>query len=102
MTTPLELRTLADHVNKGMAGEDDVICALRDYADALERAQAGITDEVTRTAPERIWLQVSDDAADRDAPFPVPDGDLTWCVDSVVDCEVSYIRADLLSKESQT
>ena len=51
---------------------------------------------VTLTAPKRIWLQVSDEKADRKEPFPpTPDGDITWCHESVFDCEVAYIRADL-------
>ena len=49
------------------------------------------------TAPERIWLQVSDDEEDRDEPFP-RDGEVSWCEDSVVATEVEYIRADLVKK----
>lgn len=54
------------------------------------------SNEVTRTAPERIWIQVSDDAFCCGEAFPqILDESITWCVDSVVDCEVAYVRADL-------
>jgi hypothetical protein len=51
---------------------------------------------VVTTAPEKIYLQVTDDTFYRDETFPADYGDdITWCADSVVDCEVEYIRADL-------
>jgi hypothetical protein len=54
--------------------------------------------EVVRTAPERIWLQVSDDQCDKDKPFPSVFAEhITWCHESVLSCEVEYIRADLAS-----
>lgn len=54
-------------------------------------------DEVTRTAPERIWLQVSDDEAHKDEPFPdASTEEITWCTASVTECEVEYVRADRL------
>lgn len=52
-------------------------------------------NKVTKTAPERIWVQVSDDTHDCRKPFPEPNEDMTWCVDSVMACEVEYVRADL-------
>lgn len=53
-------------------------------------------DEVTRTAPERIWLQISDDADHCAEPFPTgPKAEVTWCEDSVLACQVAYVRADL-------
>lgn len=52
-------------------------------------------DTVTATAPERIWLQVSDDSIDREVEFPWQHEDVTWCQDSTLACEVEYIRADL-------
>ena len=55
-----------------------------------------MTNKVTKTAPTRIWLQVSDDARDARKPFPEPHSDLTWCRDSVLACEVEYVRADLV------
>jgi hypothetical protein len=54
-------------------------------------------NKVTKTAPKKIFLQVSDDADDCGLEFPVPTADLTWCEDSVLACEVEYIRADLAS-----
>lgn len=59
-----------------------------------------MTNECTKTAPERIYLQVSEDANDADRPFPKQD--VTWCEDSVVDCEVEYVRADLATQHPQT
>lgn len=55
------------------------------------------TPKVQLTAPPRIWLQVSDDKADRDAPFPASalGYEITWCQDPVLECEVSYVRRDL-------
>lgn len=55
-----------------------------------------MTNKVTRTAPKRIWLQVSDDARDACNEFPEPSMELTWCADSVIACEVEYVRADLV------
>lgn len=51
--------------------------------------------ETIRTAPERIWLQVGDQSGDSDYPFPEHHDEVTWCADSVVACEVPYVRADL-------
>ena len=57
-------------------------------------------NRVTLTAPERIRLQVSDDAADRREPFPpLPDAEITWCPAPVLSCEVAYIRADLVRRK---
>lgn len=57
-------------------------------ADALTRLQ--------ETAPARIYLQVSDEIADNESPFPEgPSADVSWCSESVLNCEVEYVRADL-------
>ncbi len=54
---------------------------------------------VVETAPERIWLQISDDAHNADEDFPEPASDqITWCQDSVMEVEVKYIRADLVEE----
>lgn len=50
---------------------------------------------VQATAPREIWLQVSDDAEDKAEPFPENHDGITWCQDSVLSCEVRYVRADL-------
>lgn len=64
-------------------------------AEAELRAD-GVVPEVVRTAPARIYLQVSDDRDHESEPFPDAHGDeVTWCADSVLACEVEYIRADL-------
>ncbi len=52
--------------------------------------------QVVTTAPERIWLQVSDCDGDEEEPFPHGvDAEITWCQDSVMAVEVEYVRADL-------
>ena len=51
--------------------------------------------ETIRTAPERIWLQVGDQAHYHSEPFPSDTSEVSWCADSVVGCEVAYVRADL-------
>jgi hypothetical protein len=52
-------------------------------------------NKLTETAPERIWLQISDDEDDLNYPYPSHHEDVTWCQDSVVAAEVAYARADL-------
>jgi hypothetical protein len=61
-----------------------------------------VTNRVTKTAPEVIYLQVSDDSFDCDEEFPEPTEDMTWCQDSVIACEVKYIRADLQDKPANS
>lgn len=56
--------------------------------------------EMVRTAPERIWLQVSDDESHANEPFPVGH-ESTWCADSVMASEVEYVRADLAGVQAQ-
>jgi hypothetical protein len=57
-------------------------------------------NKLTETAPERIWLQISDDKDDLNYVFPSHHhDDITWCKDSVVAAEVAYVRADLLDVE---
>ena len=51
-------------------------------------------NRVTLTAPERIWLQVSDEKSDRNLTF-YPCEDFSWTTRPVLACEVEYIRADL-------
>lgn len=61
-----------------------------------------MTNTTTKTAPERIWLQVDCDAtisADgaidgQDEPFS--DDGVSWCSISVGGLEIEYIRADLV------
>lgn len=53
--------------------------------------------EVTRTAPERIWLQVGDQLHYHSEPFPSDTSEVSWCANSVMACEVPYVRADLLT-----
>ncbi|WP_113736113.1 hypothetical protein [Aeromonas caviae] len=51
--------------------------------------------ETIHTAPERIWLQVGDQSHYHSEPFPSDTSEVSWCADSVVGCEVPYVRADL-------
>lgn len=52
--------------------------------------------ETISTAPKRIWLQVGDQSHYHSEPFPSDTSEVTWCADSVVACEVPYVRADLV------
>ncbi len=52
--------------------------------------------KLNSTAPERIWLQVSQDARDHKKPFPEANQNMTWCDSSVLACEVEYVRSDLV------
>lgn len=54
--------------------------------------------ETIRTAPERIWLQVGDQNHYHCEPFPSDTSEVSWCADSVMSCEVPYVRADLAGK----
>lgn len=74
--------------------EDRAMLSTPAGAELLTKVAMALTvPQAVATAPKRIWLQVSDDRADMDEPFP-GDG-ATWCADSVVDAEVEYVRADL-------
>lgn len=57
--------------------------------------QSVAVTETIRTAPERIWLQVGDQRHYHSEPFPSDTSEVSWCSDSVVGCEVPYVRADL-------
>lgn len=47
------------------------------------------------TAPERIWLCVSDDIEDYRRPFPTDLSEVTWAKDHApVCCAVKYLRSD--------
>jgi hypothetical protein len=54
-------------------------------------------NKLTKTAPERIYLQVSDDHDHYNTEFV--DAEVTWCRDSVMACEVEYVRADVASRK---
>lgn len=52
--------------------------------------------KLVQTAPERLWLCVSDDPADTNEPFPNDLSEVTWATDHCpVACGVTYVRADL-------
>lgn len=55
--------------------------------------------ETIRTTPERIWLQVGDQSHYHSEPFPEHHDEVSWCADSVVACEVPYVRSDLVGKQ---
>lgn len=63
-------------------------------ADQLPNPAVTVTETI-RTAPERIWLQVGDQSHYHSEPFPSDTSEVSWCADSVVSCEVPYVRADL-------
>ena len=72
------------------------------FLERIEAALAGklpdpavTVTETIRTAPERIWLQVGDQEHYHSEPFPRDTSEVSWCADSVVGCEVPYVRADL-------
>lgn len=57
--------------------------------------------ETIHTAPERIWLQVGDQSHYHSEPFPSDTSEVSWCADSVMACEVPYVRVDLVGKVSE-
>lgn len=72
------------------------------FLERIEAALAGqvpdpavTVTETIRTAPARIWLQVGDQSHYHSEPFPIDTSEVSWCADSVVGCEVPYVRADL-------
>lgn len=50
---------------------------------------------VQQTAPERIWLTVSDSEHDASMCFPDNHEDIFWCQDPALDVSIPYVRADL-------
>lgn len=56
---------------------------------------------VQATAPREIWLQISDEAEHSAEPFPTDHEGITWCQDSVLTCEVKYVRADLAAQPAE-
>jgi hypothetical protein len=56
---------------------------------------------LTDNAPRRIWIQISDDPDHHDEPWPESMGEVTWCDESVMCCEVEYVRADLANEYPQ-
>ncbi|AUY11123.1 hypothetical protein [Aeromonas sp. ASNIH2] len=77
----------------------EMIHLLRKRIDALLDGQMTVpamaVTETIRTAPERIWLQVGDQSHCHSEPFPSDTSEVSWCADSVMACEVPYVRADL-------
>lgn len=64
-----------------------------------QAAEPSVWPKVTLTAPSQIWLQVSDDVAGMDEPFPTGAEGVTWERGSVLACEVPYVRADLAAPQ---
>ncbi|MEA9440033.1 hypothetical protein VCX45_04850 [Aeromonas caviae] len=69
-------------------------------ADRLPDPAVTVTETI-RTAPERIWLQVGDQSHYHSEPFPSDTSDVSWCADSVMTCEVPYVRADLVGQKQE-
>lgn len=62
-----------------------------------------MSDHLTETAPEKVWLQVNPDARTdpetgevEDSDMAFPEGNVTWCASSIGGLEVEYVRADLV------
>ncbi|MGY3911036.1 hypothetical protein ACW5XW_08245 [Aeromonas piscicola] len=94
------LSDLLRELRDGIEGE---WCFPGDLAERIDAALAGklpehavSVTETIRTAPERIWLQVGDQEHYHSEPFPRDTSEVSWCADSVVGCEVQYVRADLM------
>ena len=65
-----------------------------------ELEQLAQSETVTKTAPPRLWLCVSDEPSDNAAPFPKDLSDVTWAVGHCpVACGVGYVRSDLHNAE---
>ena len=84
-----------------LSGEEagKLIALTERIADAIAGKQSTkpvAVTETIRTAPELIWLQVGDQSHYHSEPFPEHHDEVTWCSDSVVACEVPYVRADLV------
>lgn len=59
------------------------------------RPVEGVVPFVQSTAPERIWLAVSDSASDADHVFPHDAEEVGWSHDEPLEVCVPYVRADL-------
>jgi len=65
-----------------------------------QQPAAAVPDNVTRTAPAKIWLQVDADdyQESRDAAFQSFNDECSWCSESQGGVEIGYIRADLCAQ----
>jgi hypothetical protein len=108
--TPVDtLRALVAKWREVAAGERRYDATLDSCANELEAALASLPVEgwrtvprVQKTAPERIWLTVSDDKHDEREPFPENYGEeICWSVDAPVAVCVPYVRADLATPQDQ-
>lgn len=92
---------LKGHMVKGNPGNFiDIACLammlhLRKADPALLLPTPQPTTMTVGTAPTRIWLQVGDQRHYHDEPFPKDTSEVSWCSESMQECEVEYIRADL-------
>jgi hypothetical protein len=109
-TLPADLLTLIG--SYGLArtnGESEVerlhrwqqlIAGIKQYAadcisSLAEPGEAVAVPFVQQTAPERIWLAVSDNAHDAENCFPDDYAEISWSDDEPLEVCVPYIRADL-------
>lgn len=79
----------------------DSMAALTHIAARLaQKPAAAVPDNVTRTAPAKIWLQVDADdyQESRDAAFQSFNDECSWCSESQGGVEIGYIRADLCAQ----
>lgn len=100
--TPADTSPPGDCISRCGSGEpcDTSRCPLPDTDEHDDLLPA--VDRLTMTAPERIWLQVSEDEADQAEPYPGTHNEVTWCRHSVGGAEVAYVRRDLAGRTEET
>jgi hypothetical protein len=70
--------------------------------EAIKRQGEPEGREVRLTAPEKIYLLVSEESIHDDEPFPDDHEGINWCEDAALDCYVPYVRADLAYTSAPT
>ena len=71
---------------------------IRTYDDSTHVA----VNNIQKTAPYQIFLQIGDDEALADQDFQkIEIENVTWCDEHVSDVEVKYIRADLAAPQQE-
>ena len=80
--------------------KDSMAALTHIVARLAQQPAAAVPDNVTRTAPAKIWLQVDADdyQESRDAAFQSFNDECSWCSESQGGVEIGYIRADLCAQ----
>ena len=74
------------------------LLALESRLDANQSEDSrAMVSPLVGTAPERIYLQVSNDSEAVQQPFPADHGDITWSTQAEFVGDVEYVRADLVT-----